>query len=191
MNTLIITAHPSSHGFTHKIANRYKKGAQEAGKKVEILDLYKTKWQQDNFAFENIREFDGGEAQKEIQKKITWADEMVFVFPLWWFSYPAVLKNFIDINFSSGFAFRYEKVGNKGKLQRLLKGKTARIFITCDGPGWFYKLIMTPKLSLQYGTLLFCGVKTKSYVIFDKMRFTKEEGREKRLQKVEKLGSAK
>ena len=41
-HVLIITAHPSSKGFTHKIAESFKTGAEASGKTVEILDLYKT-----------------------------------------------------------------------------------------------------------------------------------------------------
>ncbi len=39
MNKLIITAHPSSHGFTHRIAGRYIKGSEKAGDDVELIDL--------------------------------------------------------------------------------------------------------------------------------------------------------
>jgi NAD(P)H dehydrogenase (quinone) len=42
-----------------------------------------------------------------MQQKITWADELIFVFPIWWGSMPAVMKNWIDVNFLGGFAFRY------------------------------------------------------------------------------------
>jgi putative NADPH-quinone reductase len=42
MNILIITAHPSSQGFTHKIANTYSQAATEKGHTVEIIDLYKS-----------------------------------------------------------------------------------------------------------------------------------------------------
>lgn len=54
------------------------------------------------------------------------ADELVFVFPIWWGDAPAILKNFIDCNFHSGFAFRYEN----GRPIGLLKGKSARIIAT-------------------------------------------------------------
>ena len=51
MKTLIITAHPSSLGFTHKIAEAYKTGAQSIGCEVEILDLYKESVKQSNLFF--------------------------------------------------------------------------------------------------------------------------------------------
>ena len=40
MHSLIITAHPSSHGFTHAIARRYAEARTKLGHTSEILDLY-------------------------------------------------------------------------------------------------------------------------------------------------------
>ena len=80
MHTLIITAHPSSKGFTHKIAAAYERGMRSKGATVEILDLYKSPLRQDFFAFENPREPQTGNEQRtEIQQKITDADRLVFV----------------------------------------------------------------------------------------------------------------
>ncbi len=105
---LVITAHPSSLGLTHRIAEAYKKGAESAGASVEILDLYKTELKQDFLRFENIRETPTDSAKAAMQQKIAEADELVFVHPLWWMGPPAILKNWLDVNFSARFAFRYE-----------------------------------------------------------------------------------
>ena len=42
MHSLIITAHPSSKGFTHAIAQKYRETKEKNDHTVEILDLYKT-----------------------------------------------------------------------------------------------------------------------------------------------------
>jgi NAD(P)H dehydrogenase (quinone) len=42
MHSLIITAHPSSQGFTHAIAETYKEAKEKNGHTVEILNLYTT-----------------------------------------------------------------------------------------------------------------------------------------------------
>ena len=42
MHSLIITAHPSSHGFTHAIARTYQETRERGGHTTEILDLYRT-----------------------------------------------------------------------------------------------------------------------------------------------------
>lgn len=87
-NILIITAHPSSLGFTHKIADAYKMGSEEVGNTVEILDLYKTDLKQDFLKFENPRDMANPDSVREIMhKKITEANELVFVHPMWWNGY--------------------------------------------------------------------------------------------------------
>jgi hypothetical protein len=40
MRILIVTAHPASWGFTHKIADTYKKTAETHGHEVFVMDLY-------------------------------------------------------------------------------------------------------------------------------------------------------
>lgn len=47
--------------------------------------------------------------REALQAKIQAADEMVFIFPIWWVNMPAILKNFFDTVFTSGFAYRYKK----------------------------------------------------------------------------------
>lgn len=110
MHSLIITAHPSSQGFTHAIANTYRESCEQKGYTVEMLDLYKTEFQLSFLRYEDKAELKNTfPAQQALQAKITTADELVFVFPIWWIGMPAILKNFFDVVFSSGFAYRYMK----------------------------------------------------------------------------------
>lgn len=84
MHTLIITAHPNPGGFTHTIADTYQKTKEKQGAKVEILNLYTTKHQQGFLTLnEKNRYPETDEVRSVMQDKIDWADELVFVFPLW------------------------------------------------------------------------------------------------------------
>jgi NAD(P)H dehydrogenase (quinone) len=80
--------------------------------------------------FEDKHNFDDDKNRKHFQEKITQADELVFIFPVWWGGVPGILKNFFDTNLESGFAFKYGKNG----LEKLLVGKTVKVFCTCDAP---------------------------------------------------------
>lgn len=181
MKTLILTAHPSSLGFTHQIAQRYAEGAKKSEREVEIIDLYKTQWQQGFFSFENLRELPPDESRKFFQAKILEAKELVFIFPLWWMDAPAILKNFFDNNFQSRFAYRYVK----GKPVGLLTGKTARVFITCDNSIWIYRLILMPFRTIWIlGRLRFCGIKVKTFRLFDRMLFRSHQEKEVWLRQV-------
>ena len=120
MKTLIVTAHPSSTGFTHAIAGVIKTEREKSGVEVEILDLYKTDLKQDFLRFENIRELPSDPVKDAIQAKITEADELVFVHPVWWVSMPAIMKNFLDQNFTSRFACVSSRLNSTLKKWKIL-----------------------------------------------------------------------
>ena len=183
MNVLIVTAHPASHGFTHKIAARYKKEKEEYGHDVFVIDLYKKKYMQPFLDFENMKDTKPSAKHRDIQEKIAWADELVFVFPVWWFGPPAVLKNFFDQNFTSGFAYKYNAHGIR---RELLEGRSARMFATADGPWWVYQLFrISSYLRWRAGVFGFCGVELLSFDIFSEMFKRKgEDDRERMLRRV-------
>ena len=166
MKTLIITAHPSSLGFTHKIAEAYKAGAQSLGCEVEILDLYKEPAKQANLFFENIKEPSVDVLRDMYQKKILEANNIIFVHPLWWGGVPAIMKNFIDCNFTPRFAYRYIN----GRPVGLLKGRTASVYITCDGSMWIYRVLGVPfKITWRFIILGVCVLKVKKISVLDKI----------------------
>ena len=154
--TLIIVGHPSKKGFSHKIAKTIAENVDSA----EILDLYDSENAQNFLTFDDPHRLDGDEMREKMQKKIAAADEIVFVFPIWWGDMPAIVKNFFDQNFTSGFAFRYEN----GKPIGLLKGKTARIFSTADFEFPIFFKIFAGAL-WKIGRLHFCGISLKNFTI--------------------------
>jgi putative NADPH-quinone reductase len=119
---------------------------------------------------------------KKIQEKILAADELVFIFPIWWGDAPAIMKNFIDSNFQSGFAFRYENNKSIG----LLKGKSARIIATSGGPAFFYKLFLHIQLLWNLNRIGFCGIKQKSFTVLGNMDRANTD-KEVYLKEIEKL----
>ncbi len=190
MKTLIITAHPSSQGFTHKIANSYKKWAKKIWKKVEILDLYDKKYKQDFLTFESQRDFPEDPVRDIIQKKIKAADEIILIFPIWWWAMPAIMKNFFDTNLTSGFSFKYIKWGTK----KLLKGKVAKVFCTCDWPGLIYTLPFVPdniSYFLKIYVLWFFWIDLIKFRLFDRMRKRTDKKKNKWLQDIEEIAEDK
>lgn len=181
--TLIITAHPSSQGFVHTISETYASAAKAVGKRTEIINLYTTEEAQPFLTFEDKRKWPT-ENLKAMQEKITQSDELVFVFPVWWGDAPAILKNWIDYNFSSGFAFKYGANG----VEKLLKGKTARIFATSDAPGFAYGFFLSPmRIIWTYMRLAFCGIKVTDFKVYGKMRKRTEKNREQLLKNVARI----
>ena len=167
MKSLIITSHPSPKGFTHKIAEAYKVGVESIGGEAEILDLYKEPVKQDFLSFGELKD----PLRESYQSKIKEASDIVFIHPMWWGAAPAIMKNFIDINFSSHFAFKYVN----GRPVGLLKGRTASVYITCDGSIWIYRILGVP-FRIIWSTIFLgvCGLKVRKIRILDK-KFKKTE----------------
>lgn len=69
-------------------------------------------------------------------EKIAWADHLIFQFPLWWFSTPAILKGWFDQVFIKGFAYDNNHLFETG----LLKGKMASLIVTTKSTESAYQL---------------------------------------------------
>ena len=165
MNILMIVANPKEDSFSFAMANKYKELATAKGYNVELIDLYRSKYQQEFFTYESANELKNTPEKEYFQKKITEADELVFIFPYWWGSMPAILKNFLDWNFSRGFAFEYVNSRPKG----LLTNKSVTIFTTTGAPSFFYKITGANsrlKKMFQKQIIEFCGMKLKSCNIY-------------------------
>jgi NAD(P)H dehydrogenase (quinone) len=165
MKILIIIANPRVDSFSFAMANKYKELATEKGCEIETIDLYRSKYQQPFYSYEIANKPKITPETEYFQHKISQADELVFVFPYWWGSMPAILKNFIDSNFSRGFAFEYVNSRPKG----LLTNKKVTIFTTTGAPSFFYRITGANrrlKKMFQKQIIEFCGMKLKSFNIY-------------------------
>ena len=184
---LILNGHPDRESYCFAIADAYKKGVLSSDailKEINIRDL----------KFNPNLEFGYRKRTKlepdliEAQEKIKWANHLVWIYPVWWGSYPAILKGFIDRVFLPGFAF--EKRENSVWWDKLLSNKTSRIISTLDQPAWYYKWInrQPSHSSIKKMTLNFVGIKKVKMTTIGPLRLSKESYRDKWLQKVEQLG---
>jgi NAD(P)H dehydrogenase (quinone) len=170
MHSLIISAHPSSIGFAKRIATTYAEEKRKNGHTAALIDLYAPEHKEDYLRFETMADLKQATLDK-YQEEIKKCDELVLCFPTWWYSEPAVLKNWIDTHFSAGFAYHFTKIGVPlGHL----KGRTLRIFTTTGGPSWVYKFRILPFLPSLRLTLRQCGLRTTSTKIFGPKRHPNE-----------------
>lgn len=111
MRKLIITAHPNSQGFTHEIAERFSVVSKERQHSVHLIDLYDPSIRQDFLQLDAINRPTDDPHIASMQKEVSWAEELIFVYPVWWYDAPAILKNWFDVNLANGFAYSYQKSG--------------------------------------------------------------------------------
>ncbi len=184
---LIINGHPSKESFCFALAESYKKGANEAGVDCKLIHLIDLKFNPIlTFGYRKISELEPDLVK--VQKEILVADHLVFVYPNWWSTLPALLKGFIDRVFVPNFAFRYRE--NSPFWDKLLKGKTARLIVTMDTPKWYYWLINknAGHNAMRIGVLEFCGVKPVKISVFSPVKSSDETKRKKWLEEAEALG---
>lgn len=185
---LIINGHPSPNSYNHALASAYKKGALESGAKVQEIEVGKLNFDP-NLRFGYNQRMKLEPDLETARDKINQADHLVWVHPVWWGGFPAILKGFIDRVFLPGFAFKYRE--NSPWWDKYLTGKTARIITTMDQPGWFYWLFYgSPSVkSLKRTILKFCGIKPVKVNYIGSIKASDEKQREKWLQKIYRLGT--
>ena len=164
-NILIIVANPKIDSFSFAMADKYKTVSEVNNNIVEIIDLYRDEHQQSFFTYENAHDIPVTKEMRYYQKKISQANEIVFVFPYWWGSMPAILKNFFDWNLSSGFAYSYID----SKPLGLLSNKTVKVFTTTGAPNFLYMLTGANrrlKNMFKKQIVEFSGMKLEEFNIF-------------------------
>jgi NAD(P)H dehydrogenase (quinone) len=184
---LIINGHPDKKSFCFALAESYKKGAEKSGASCKVIHLIDVKFNPVlTFGYREVSELEPELIQT--QKDISEAHHLVFVYPNWWSTYPALLKGFIDRVFLPNFAFKYHE---KGPFwDKLLKGKTARLIVTMDTPKWYYWFInrRPGHNSMKIGILEFSGIKPVKMSVFTPVKSSTVLKRKKWLEEVEDLG---
>ena len=184
---LIINGHPETNSYNYALANAYIEGAKNAGAEISTINIAEL-----NF---NINLQHGYQKRTELESdllsaidKIKATDHIVWLFPMWWYSCPALMKGFIDRTFLPGITF--QPVEGKPLPDKLLKGKSARLIITADSPSWFNSLFMgKPAINqIKKGTLEFCGVNPVKVTYIAPITNSTQAFREKYLLKVRELG---
>lgn len=158
-NIVIIQGHPDSGGehLCHALADAYFAGAKEAGHAVATIDVGALDFPILRVA-EDWTKGDAPQTLEDAQQKILAASHLVFFYPLWLGTMPALLKAFLEQVVRPGLGGGGDSLG---ELNKLLKGKSARIIVTMGMPALAYSLFYRKHSlkSLQRNILGFVGVR--------------------------------
>ncbi len=184
---LIINGHPNKESYNYALSAAYAKGASKTSAKISHINISDLDFNP------NLASGDqhNSELEPDLQvaiERIKRADHIVWVFPMWWYGYPALMKGFIDRTFLPGITFKY--VEGKTFPKKLLTGKTGRVIITADTPKWYDYLFMKSPAINQFkkGTLQFCGINPVKVTYIAPMIKSSSDFRDKWLKKVTQLG---
>jgi NAD(P)H dehydrogenase (quinone) len=188
MKYLIIYAHPSPKSFNHAILERVEKVLKDSGQSYEVRDLYALKFNPvlDRKDLDLLLE---GKIVKQVeaeQRYIKESDVLIFIYPVWWFAMPAIVKGYIDRVFTQGFAFSMDGE----RLEGLLKGKKVVIINTTGAPR--DALVKTGyedamKKTADIGVFEFCGMEIAAHKYFYAVPSADEAARRQMLEEITKI----
>lgn len=145
--------------LSRRFADSYERAARAAGHEVRRMNLGELQF--DPILHRGYRERMNLEPDLlTVQENMTWCEHFVLFFPNWWGGMPALLKGMWDRMFLPRFAFCMHK--NRLGWDRLLKGRTAHVFITCSNrPIFDYIAFGNYAASVGWSILRFAGFKTR------------------------------
>lgn len=184
---LIINGHPDHESFCVAVSNAYKNGVLNSNAEIREIDIRSLNFNPNlEFGYRKRTELEPDLIKT--QEAISWANHIVWIFPVWWGSYPAIMKGFIDRVFLPGFAFK--KRENSVWWDKYLTGKSARVIMTLDQPSWYYRWVngRPTYFSMKKLFLQFVGIQKVKFTTIASLRLSTDEYRKKWLQKVEVLG---
>jgi NAD(P)H dehydrogenase (quinone) len=131
MNVLIVFAHPSPTSYNSALKDAAVEALINKGASVKVSDLYEMNFNpvaqlNDVIVPKNLEEV--SEDVRIEREKVLWADYIIFQFPMWWTSMPAIVKGWFDRVFAAGFAYG-PGIYDQGRL----KGKKGMISFTVGG----------------------------------------------------------
>ncbi|MDX1957894.1 MAG: NAD(P)H-dependent oxidoreductase [Leptospiraceae bacterium] len=191
MNLLLIYAHPNPKSYTASVKENILKNINSIHI-VELIDLYAEKFNPILIVNETQRRRDliHDKEMERYRNSVQNADHIIFVYPVWWGGFPAILKGFIERVLVSGFAYSF-KEGKETNIfpKGLMKGKSVSFFCTMDSP-WIVSLVDPGWLSMKFAIFKYCGFsKIQRYVLSGLKRKSLSE-REAWLKKVSKVAAS-
>lgn len=183
MNILLVHAQPESTSLTRHLVNTATQVLTARGHTVVQSDLYGMGWKavfdgQDfpdrinperlSFIEESQHAFAHGRQTSDVeqeQRKVLAADAVILLFPLWWFSMPAIMKGWIERVWAYGLAYGYQGKGNAHRYgEGSFTGKRALLAVSVGGPERDYSprgingALEQLLFPITHGTLFYTGM---------------------------------
>lgn len=197
MKVLFVFAHPEPKSLNGSLKDIAVNKLKRMGYEIKVSDLYRMEFKavldhKDFLNLANPERFNpiaeqmhavetnsfANDITEEINR-VKWADIIIFQFPIWYGSMPAIMKGWYERILANGFSSNMFKglVYDKG----LMKGKKAMLSFTTGGPEENYLMNIPDKdlgklLPTTTESLKFSGFEVvKPFVIFNAMGLSAED----------------
>jgi NAD(P)H dehydrogenase (quinone) len=182
---VIVVGHVRSHTYCEALGNSYADGARRAGHSVSIFVTGAISFDPIlHYGFERVQSLEPD--LQAAHDAIMAADHLVFIFPLWLGTLPAIFKGFLERVVQPDLV----EPSKQQRFVKLWKGKSARIVITMGMPAVVYRLWFRAHAlkMLKRNILQFMGVHPVRSMILGNIEGVGLKGRERWLGQMEALG---
>lgn len=187
---LVVYCHSNPKSFTHAVLEAVLAGLG-SGSEVKVVDLYAEGFDPVLRVDETHRrrDLDKVEATRAHREQIAWCDAMVFVYPVWWGGFPAMLKGYVDRTFVSGLTYSFQGLAKTAVFPTgLARGKSAHFFYTLDSP-WWVALLDPGWFSNLFTVFRYCGFAPVRRHYLARLKLTTDAQRAAWLEKVKAIAA--
>lgn len=195
-NVLVVYCHSNPKSFTRAVLDEALRGLREAECDVELVDLYAERFDPVLVVDDEHRrrDLDKVEYTRRYREQLARCDAIVFVYPVWWGGFPAMLKGYIDRVLVSGLAYSFQAKPKDAVFpDGLMRGKQAHFFYTLDSPA-LVALVDPGWLSNYFTVFRYCGFSVVRRYYLARLKLTTPAGRARWLASVrassERIGRA-
>jgi NAD(P)H dehydrogenase (quinone) len=152
LKTLVVHCHPNPESFSAALYTATVQALQASGHELRCFDLYAENFQpvltrEEREAYLPNPQLIEGRVQAHVDA-LKWAEHLVFVFPIWFYGPPAMLKGWLERVWLPGVAFLPPP--KKGALAVAGLRHIQRLTVITHGgsPWWWLKVIGDPARKL-------------------------------------------
>jgi len=164
----VVHCHPLTDSFNHALFRVIVDQLQQRHQ-VITTDLYRERFSPVMTEAERRSYYQPSYAGDEVAplvQQLRQADGIIFCFPHWWFSMPAMLKGYFDRVWAPGTAFTHDLDG--GRIKPLLTNiKLFGVVTTYGSPWWITRIVMQdPGRKVLFRALKpMCGPGVRSFYL--------------------------
>lgn len=185
MKVLAVFDHPRRDSLTGAVLDKFVEGLHAAGHEAEIADLYREGFDprmqlEDEPRWGDRTQVFSDEIRAQ-QARVDRNDAIAFIFPVWWWSFPAMTKGWIERVWNQGWANGWSKLKHQ---------KGLIIGVAADDAPSFAKRGYDQSITTQLktGIVNYCGIEDGTIVLLHDSLGT-EEQRGALLERARELGA--
>ena len=186
MKVLVVFDHPRRDSFCGAVTDSLMDGLRGAGHLPELADL-RAEGFDPRLPVADEPDWDDGDKvySAEVlaeQARIARNDAIAFVFPVWWWSFPATTKGWIDRVWNNGWAYGARKLPHQAALMIGTASASAESYAKRG-----YDEAM--RVQLNVGMMDYCGIsRSHLEIMYDVME--NDETRHALLERARQLGAS-